>query len=287
MKSKKKWKEQEIKFLLENYPKYGISFCSDKLGIKKSTVINKVFRLHLKVSSERKSITQSKRSIKYNYPDANVFINIKKREVAYIMGFLWADGYLSESNIILEINKIDLDEIKHVFFSVGEWRYDNRFRKNRKKESASISCSKKEILNIFKGYNYQQKSLEHPVVLDKISNDLKKYFFRGLIDGDGNFYVNKKTNQSQFCLAGTYNQNWGYFEELLKKLDIKYTIRKARSVRNEKINQYSIVRVTKRKDIIKLGEYIYEGFKNDKIGLGRKYSKVLLMKQIENEKYKQ
>lgn len=200
------------------------------------------------------------------------------------MGILWADGHLSETSVVLEIDKVDLDEIKSVFFKLGEWGYSSRIRKGRIKEVASIICCNKEILNVFDSYQYKNKSLVYPIVLKGIPDELKKYFFRGLIDGDGNFYISK--TQNQFSLAGSYEQDWSYFEDLLKMMQIKYAIKKTIVIKNGKTYKSSVVRVTKRKDIIKLGEYIYNGFEEEKIGFDRKYKKILIMKQAQYMKCK-
>jgi hypothetical protein len=106
------------------------------------------------------------------------------------------------------------------------------------------------------------------------------YFLRGVIDGDGCFYINKKTNQTQFSLAGSYNQNWNYFTDILNSLNIKYNIKKSKIKKEGKIHKSSVVRITKRNDIVKLGDFVYVNYEMDKMGLKRKYDKYIITKNL-------
>ena len=92
-----------------------------------------------------------------------------------------------------------------------------------------------------------------------------------MFDGDGCFYYNEKNNSKQFVLTSTYEQDWGYFESLCNRLEIKYKINR---IINKK-SSYSIVRITNKSGINKLGSYIYNNFECDKIGLTRKYDKFI------------
>lgn len=275
-----KWIENEILFLRENYPLFGGQYCSNKLNIPINRVYYKAHKLGLKLNSQCKSYIQQQNALKYNYPNINNFRSVKEKETAYILGILWADGYLNKNNIILEINNEDIQQIKPVFFKLGEWRVGHRIRKDRKKEVGSLSLSNKEIGDLLREYNYHNKTKDEPLVLKHIPKNLKKYFFRGLIDGDGNFYVSKNYKNFQFCLAGSYNQNWKYFTDLLDELQLTYYVKHI--IRNEN-SKYSIVRITKKKDVIQFGEYIYENFLYDKIGFTRKFEKIQIMK-LSNKK---
>jgi hypothetical protein len=113
-------------------------------------------------------------------------------------------------------------------------------------------------------------------ILSKIPNEIKHYWFRGLIDGDGCFYhytPKKGSTLRQFVLTSTYEQDWTYFENLCKELEIKYTIKRIKNIKSAS----SVIRITNKKGIKKLGEYIYQNFKKDSIGLIRKFNKFKLI----------
>jgi hypothetical protein len=70
-------------------------------------------------------------------------------------------------------------------------------------------------------------------------------------------------------ISSSYNQDWIYVETLFNELNIKYSIKK---IKREK-SSYSIIRITNKKGIKNFGDYIYENYEIDKIGLSRKYEK--------------
>lgn len=98
-----------------------------------------------------------------------------------------------------------------------------------------------------------------------------------MIDGDGCFYY-KENLASQFVLAGTVNQNWSFFEKKFKELSTNYKI--------VITNSSSVIRVTNKKDIKKIGNFVYSTIDDDNIGLRRKYEKYkqIVSSLIENEK---
>lgn len=199
------------------------------------------------------------------------FVDIKTKEVAYILGFLWADGYIRKPyNITTTINIKDSIDIKNVFSRTGDWnfyeinRYDKR--NNRKYKNFTITTSNKILVNFLLDHDYDKKSYINPYkILSKISTNLKIYFIRGFCDGDGCFYKNKSCNQ--FTITGTYNQNWNWIEDVYNELKIKYSI----ILRMTAKSGYSQIRISNKNDIDILGDFIYQEYTNENIGLNRKF----------------
>ena len=214
--------------------------------------------------------------IKNKVPFEN-FININKKEISYILGFIWADGYIRKPyNISVQVNMKDSKELKSIFNKTGEWnyyitsRYDKRTQ--RKYESFIIQTSNKNIVDFLIENDYDKKSYISPSkILNLIPDNLKKYFYRGYSDGDGNFYIGE--NLYQYTLSGHYKQDWNFIKNLYENLDIKYTIKQ---VNNEK-SKSSFVRIVNKNDIDIFGNYIYQNW--DNIGLNRKYKKFLEIKK--------
>lgn len=221
-----------------------------------------------------------------------IFTTIQTPEVAYILGLLWADGYIytnpkrSCNRVCIESLESDLSTLLPIFMQTGCWRSYGRNRDNRKPQMC-IHISNKIFCHFLIENNYKSKLESACKIISKIPNNLKHYWFRGLVDGDGSFYYNSNTTAKQFNCSSASFQDWSYFELLFNEINIqKYTIRKSVILTNSstsgKPSSYSDVRITNRQDIIKFGEYIYQNYENDKIGLERKYNKYLEIKNSPN-----
>ena len=192
---------------------------------------------------------------------------IWSKEFVYYLGYLWADGYVSRNNIQLEIKETDGEYIKHYLDKISFIKF-NKYKRKRDNFKPTLSfffCDCKLYDNFFKEYFYN-KSINSP---DKLINDIPdkyiKYFFQGLIDGDGCFYISKDTKNKQFSIVSSYEQNWNYIISLFEKINIKkYEIKK----RITKKGKSSVIRICNYDDIFKLYEFLY---KKDRIGLKRKF----------------
>ena len=96
------------------------------------------------------------------------------------------------------------------------------------------------------------------------------------MDGDGCFYMSPDKTSRQFCITSSYEQDWKYMENAFNKLGVRYKIKKQISKLGNKSSQ---IRVTSPFDIKLFGEWIYENYENDKIGLPRKYEKWKLISE--------
>lgn len=202
------------------------------------------------------------------------------KETAYILGLLWADGSIEEYTIRIEAKKDDLDSIYFVFLKTGKWDIHYRKRKIRCTSPVAIISTSNRILSSFlraNNYGPHDKNSAKSI-LKIIPKHLRKYWFRGLTCGDGCFYINDKTKRKQFSLFGPYGQDWTFVVELFKEIGVnKYNTYRRTIKKNQKS---SSIYIQNYHDIIKFGEYIYEGFENDSIGLKRKYDKFKKIKQM-------
>jgi len=239
--------------IINEYPNGGYKKISTILGVDYRTVKKIIIENNIVVSKNRR----------VNFSN---FENIDKKEVAYFLGFFWSDGYISKNEITISIKSTDGEQILKVLNSFGDWRIDHITKKLRGKEykQSCIRVNDKFIKEYLIENHYLDKSLTTPTkILSKISEDLKPYFFRGMIDGDGCFC---SKNRSFFSITGNINQNWSEIEKLFNHLNIKYKITK-----KERSNgSSSYIVISNKKDIVKLGNYIYED-SYDNIGLLRKY----------------
>jgi hypothetical protein len=270
----KLWSTEEIEFLKQNYPTYGKEYCSKKLNRDGSSVFKKASRLKLKVNPEVKLNNNKNAQLSFQNKRANdnfninveQFINIEKPEVAYILGFLWADGYIVRNEIRLEILKDDLDHIKPILESIGSWTYSYRDRTRngvKTKTSGRAVTSNRKLKDFLIENDYDKKSIvSADKILSKIPDEIKHYFFRGFVDGDGNIYQPKK----RITLAGSLTQDWTFISKVCGDLKIKHNV-----YRKNYKSTSSVVEINGVNAVV-FGNYIFKG---DEFGLKRKYDKFI------------
>lgn len=278
------WTEEETNFLKENYPKFGAKYCADKLGRSLSAVHNRCYLFKIKPSKETLKRLASEAQINYqkerSNDDFNVnveqFLDITTPEVAYFLGFLWADGYIVRQEIRLSILSVDMETIKPTLDKIGKWNYNERVR-GESKPICTAFTNNGRLFEFLKNNDFKIKSgTSANKILNKIPKTIKHYFFRGLIDGDG--HIGKST----LTISSCFNQDWSYVQDVCKILDIKNYIYRCEydSGKSSAIEMNGI-------NGLKFGDYIYENIELENIGLPRKYEKYLeLQRKVESgQKY--
>jgi hypothetical protein len=193
------------------------------------------------------------------------------KNFVYFLGFLWSDGTIERYRTILEILESDavdiVDDIKLIdFLNIKTMK---RTRENRKPQMSIYFCDSNFYDN-FQSKYFINKSIKAPIdLINVIPSNLTRYFYLGLIDGDGCFYFNIKNKSRQFYVTSTYDQDWSHVENLFISLNIKqYEIRR---MINKNGNSSSFIRIKKHQEIESLYNYLYpSGYE---IGLKRKYDK--------------
>ena len=103
----------------------------------------------------------------------------------------------------------------------------------------------------------------------KFQQNFKHYFFRGISDGDGNFYYNRKVNTITSSISSSYIQDWNYIQKECDNLNIKAIVSLSISKKGHKSSHIRMQGLN-----CKLfGDFIYIGVEKDNIGLKRKYNK--------------
>lgn len=219
-------------------------------------------------------IIKSQRKNKSSF-DINLeqFTSPNTPEVCYILGLIWADGYIQKTGAIkVALIKDDMEEVYHIFLKTGKWNMSYRERENRKVQM-QVYKNHTSLRDFLYKNGYQSKSNgSADKILSIIPENLKHYWFRGLVDGDGCFYTNK--NQKCVSISSSYGQDWTYMERLSKGLNINYHIHR----RHGKTGSNSSFYISDLNSIIKFSEFIYNDYVNDKIGFSRKYKKWLDIK---------
>jgi hypothetical protein len=267
--------KENLEIIIKDYPIYGSKKCAELTNLSLGSILYIVKKYKLKISNRSQHALNCKSKFKTVF-DPVFFIDEMSKESAYILGLLWADGSLGNDkncSVKVEIVKEDLQNLSRIFNATGKWNYYERVRGDWK-PIASYSINNRIFFNFLIENDYKNKSLVSPFkIIDIIPENLKHYFFRGLIDGDGCFYINQKQYTYQFTVTSSYEQDWSYLENLLKNHDVKYSICKRQSINKKtgKMNSFSVLRITNKNDIKKFGEFIYKDYDSDEMGLNRKY----------------
>lgn len=200
------------------------------------------------------------------------FIKVTTPEIAYVLGFLWADGYLGANySINTEIVSDDAIVIEKIFLSTGQWHIFQRHRIGYRPQT-KFSCNSKVLYEhlVLKGFKTENKS---PLdLLKTIPKKLHRYWFRGYFDGDGCWYFNAKNYLRQCTISSRYEQNWDFMVDLFQELQINQYNLNQQNKKNKKgiINSSSQVRLCSVGGIKSFGYYIYGG---KMFGLDRKFNK--------------
>ncbi len=281
--------QNALEYIKENYPKNGSKEIMKRYSLSKTTLRSIVRKLKIRLLDGvfNKICIEARFKPIENYPvDARKFIKVVSPEVAYLLGFLWADGYILQTKkisyvVALKIVEKDANDLKNLFDMTGKWNFClPRKEKEEHQQTCKITTSNKFLHDFLRENDYGNKhGVEPKKILSKIPNNLHNYFFRGLFDGDGCLYV--KNSKVQATIASVYDQNWDFVKKILEKLDVKYRV--VRTISNVG-NKSSIISITGKTHTLKFMDYLYNNKNLDKIGMNRKYDKYLLINRERKNK---
>lgn len=170
--------------------------------------------------------------------DKNAFKDLSNPKVQYLLGFLIADGSISDSGqVVIVLNRKD----KHILFEFMEILgmnrppvdsdiFDKRTLKTYSRSALSFKC--KEIADDLTNQNiFPRKSMKERLPNCSITRD----FWRGIVDGDGCIYITKST----CCLAlvGSLEITQGFLHFLENNFDFRT---KRHPVKDKKNDLYKV-----------------------------------------------
>jgi len=285
---RKKWSENEIKFLKNNYSNNGIEYCKSKLNRTKISIIHKANRcnLFLSLKIKNENIKNIKKRNNYEKYDLSKIKSLNTKEVAYFLGYFWADGVIyKKSSCVSQISLIENDSLylyDNIISNIGKnnWTKSKPIKKQYRNKNNELINAKNQILIrsysrelyefLYENDYFYKSNVSFEKIFTKIPNEYKSYFILGLFDGDGSFTISKfKTGYiiGQFIITSTYNYDWKSLENYFKFNNIEYSIYKKIGI----IGKYSLFVVRKKESLFILYNLLYG--KKYTIGLSRKYLK--------------
>ena len=199
---------------------------------------------------------------KFNH---NYFKTIDTEEKAYILGFLYADGYNSDKQVVISQLEQDVDILEKINKALDA---DNQIK--RKLDM----CTDLTNLGCFRN---KSLACTFPTFLDK---SLVRHFIRGYFDGDGCVWIGKrkimtvkdKTRPSgfrerivqnvKFTITGNMTFINSLQDELVQILGFKKTklnFSKAKNANNSTSDKVCTMEYSGRKQMQSFYNYMYEG----------------------------
>ena len=220
----------------------------------------------------------------------NYFNKIDCQEKAYILGFIYADGFVGDerhNNIVISIKDRELlEEIANLLDFTGTIRKTSKGGFENSKEGFSLNFSSSIMANRLREIGlYPKKSLTL-IRFPEIRKDLERHFIRGYFDGDGSIYLSHNTSYHIingsikkyiyptycFSILGTF--------EFLKEIEFRANF-KFSKIKDTKTKEIKSLEICAKKEF----DYIFKYLYNDStIKLQRKYEKWNLIKSAFIEK---
>lgn len=205
----------------EHYPTKSGKYFSEVLNRKKQEIYKKACELKIKSSTQ---FDQDFSTYKVN---TSQFLNPQTKEICYLLGILWADGYVTNNvttynkhRIQIGLEQSDFKSIEHIIDGTGAWTKITRDLSKRGWKTMCVAEIANKPINYFlKKHNYCSKH-ENATIAKIIPNNLLKYFYRGLLDGDGCIFIKSNKRGAVVGFYGPYEQDWTFMEELADRLDI-------------------------------------------------------------------
>lgn len=209
----------------------------------------------------------------------NYFDEIDTEAKAYILGFIYADGFVGNehyNNIVISIN--DYDIVKCI---AKEIEFTGTIRKTKKggfknsRSGYSLNFSSKIMADTLRKIGlYPNKSLTISE-LPNIQKRLMRHFIRGYFDGDGSILLSHNSsyyrngNVVKKYIYPTYNFNILGTENFLKSIVKEANFNYAK-IRDTKTKEIKSLNICAKKEFDNIFNYLYS---NSTIKLERKYNK--------------
>lgn len=196
--------------------------------------------------------------------DTQFFNVINTEEKAYFLGFIFADGCVSNGEFFLDINEKDI-EILLLFREKIHSNCKIATRKKGNSMMSRIAIKNKEFCSSLSRYGIidnKTKMVKH-LPKDLIPATLYKDFLRGLIDGDG-WVIKTEKNLYKIGYVTQYYSTAEDFVEMLNPLIEEKWKNKIVTPKNK----YAVVNIQKQSIVKQVALALY---KDNKICLSRKF----------------
>lgn len=237
--------------------------------------------------SLRTKASMEVRNAKRTFDDYKVhpaqFMDVKTPICAYVLGLLWSDGCVRLPRMVsFATTYPDGDYFVPLFMKTGNWNHYRHTHKNQPtwKEMCILTTSNKDLTYFLIDNDYLVKGTHSAdKILSKIPDNLKHFWIRGLVDGDGT--IRSKDGCYQLSVASAYNQNWDYLTNVCNKLSVQSRVYEEENIKQQRNSKFVICGQS---NVLTFCNFMYNGYPDDDLGLKRKYDKFLELKARSEKK---
>lgn len=254
--------QEEVQFIKDNYAVMGPKFISELLDRDRATIASKAWSLGLSVHEQYLHRAQS------NDDDIREFEYITKPEVAYFLGYFWADGYLEKNTYRLkfQVCKDDFKDVKRYILPLMQsWSYAE-YDSDAGTRMSDLRICHKGLYDLLVSLDFDIKTgTSASKVIDDIPEHLRHYWWRGYFDGDGSFgFYQQHGGTVRVVFAACFEQDWTFVDTVHDISNIDWRIQ--RTDNND--GRSSCLLIEGQACTQRFCEYIYAG---EWMGLKRKY----------------
>lgn len=235
--------------------KYSSRELGEKYSVSKSTILRVLKRNNIEIKNKR----LVNNNLKIDY-----FEIIDTEQKAYFLGFIFADGCVSNEELFIDINEKDIDILIKFREAIGsQSKISTRIK--GKSSMSRIAIKNKTFVEHLSKYGIIENKTKKTNYLPykAIPKELWRHFLRGLIDGDG-WVIKTKENRYHIGYVTQYNSTASDFVYMINELiEDKWS--------NKIINKdkkYSVVQIQKYNQVKQLATVLYM---NSNIHLSRKF----------------
>lgn len=232
---------------------------TNKYGLHRTTVQRILLRNNIKLKKQQETAR------KHQIINENYFNDINTEEKAYILGLLYADGYINTNGFgitLMEIDKELLEKISTIIYGKIVLGY-RKTRNNAKPQYRFEVVSEIMKNDLIKHGCVKAKTFK--IRLPQLNNDvIYQHFIRGYFDGDGCLCIptNKPSN-----ITFTITSNINFCNELADYIRNIVDVNMKSCVRYKDVG---IIRLSGSKQVKKFMDWLYA---NSTIHMKRKFKK--------------
>jgi len=215
---RKYWTPENLRFLQDHYEERGLKYLVSQIGIPKDVVTRKARELSLKIRDSYENRARNKTNVNAHYFDGPW-----TAEMAYIVGYLYADGsnqhdvrlHCTEEDdyIIKEIQR-RLDSTHQVGHNPPDYKYENA------RPSTRIAITNHYLAKrLEERFGVVPRKSYIDVPFPRLPSGHLNHFSRGYLDGDGT--VTKGDNFYRWGLYGTYRFIRGLRDGISSAVEIR------------------------------------------------------------------
>ena len=210
----------------------------------------------------------------------NYFEKIDTEEKAYFLGFIAADGCVSQRTkncvvLSININKKDVEILEKFKESINF--SGNIFFSKSRNNMCNIHCHSLKLTNDLSKYGIIKRKT-NKIIMPKLIGDLLRHFMRGYFDGDGCVSIHKDKRPGKGDDRGNINIVSGSYDFIQKYVDIlveKANV-KRNSIRDRKTGgRYYVIDWGGLTDVENIYNFLYKDAKTYLSRKKEKYDEVM------------